>query len=88
MRSPPRNSRAMPLFEYICRSCGALSELLVSGSQKPACPACGSKKMEKQLSTFSAQVASAKSFSPPPCGTGSCPTRGCGCAGGGCPHTH
>ena len=72
----------MPLFEYICKSCGEIAEILVTGAHKPACPNCGSKKLEKQLSTFSASVASSKSFSPPPCGTG------CGCAGGGCPHSH
>ncbi len=77
----------MPLFEYICKSCGEIAELLVTGSKTPACPNCGSKKLEKQLSSFSARVASAPSFAPPPCGTGSCPTRGCGCAGGGCPHS-
>ena len=75
----------MPLFEYVCRRCGEISELLVSGSQTPVCPNCGSKKLEKQLSSFSARVA-ATSFSPPPCGSGSCPARGMGCAGGGCPH--
>ncbi len=77
----------MPLFEYICKSCGEISELLVTGSRKPACPNCGSKKLEKQLSSFSAKVASS-SFSTPPCGTAACPTRGCGCSGGGCPHSH
>lgn len=77
----------MPLFEYVCRSCGAVAELLVTGARKPACPNCGSKKLEKQLSTFRATVASARTFSPPPCGTGSCPTGGCGCAGGGCSYS-
>ncbi|MGD9782399.1 MAG: FmdB family zinc ribbon protein [Kiritimatiellia bacterium] len=76
----------MPLFEYICKSCGEFAELLVTGAQKPSCPNCGSKKLEKQLSAFSAAIASSPSFSAPPCGTGSCPTRGC--AGGGCPHSH
>ncbi|NCA82046.1 MAG: zinc ribbon domain-containing protein [Opitutae bacterium] len=77
----------MPLFEYICRACGEISEQLVTGSRQPACPNCGSKKLEKQLSSFSAQV-SPTSFSTPPCGTAACPTRGCGCSGGGCPHSH
>lgn len=77
----------MPLFEYICKSCGETAELLVAGSKKLLCPNCGSKKLEKQFSTFSAPVSASKSFSPPPCGTGSCPTRGFGCADGGCPHS-
>lgn len=76
----------MPLFEFICKSCDKISEQLVTGSKKPACPNCGSKNLEKQLSTFSARTAG-PSFSPPPCETGSCPTRGYGCSGGGCPHS-
>lgn len=77
----------MPLFEYICKDCSEISELLVTGSRNPVCPNCGSKKLEKQLSSFSAQVSPA-SFSTPPCGTASCPVRGGGCSGGGCPHSH
>lgn len=77
----------MPLFEYICKACGESAELLVTGSRPPACPRCGSKKLEKQLSAFSARISPA-SFSTPPCGTAACPTRGCGCSGGGCPHSH
>lgn len=77
----------MPLFEFVCRTCGELSELLVVGTQKPACPRCGSPKLDKQLSTFSARAAAPAGSLPPPCSTGSCPSRGCGCAGGGCPHS-
>ncbi|NCD22375.1 MAG: zinc ribbon domain-containing protein [Spartobacteria bacterium] len=77
----------MPLFEYVCRSCGEIAELLVSGARKPVCPNCGSRKLEKQLSAFSPSVAGPKSFAPPPCGSGTCPARGMGCAGGGCPHS-
>jgi putative FmdB family regulatory protein len=78
----------MPLFEYICRQCGDISEQLVTGSRKPICPNCGSRKLAKQLSTFSASVSPSRSFAVPPCGSGTCPTRGQGCAGGGCPHSH
>ena len=78
----------MPLFEYICSACNEVAELLVTGSRQPVCPNCGSKKLKKQLSSFSASVAPSRSFAPPPCGSGSCPTRGMGCAGGGCPHSH
>jgi putative FmdB family regulatory protein len=78
----------MPLFEYICKDCSETFEQLVTGSRPPACPNCGSKKLEKQLSGFSAKGSSTSSFSIPPCETGSCPSRGCGCAGGGCPHSH
>ena len=78
----------MPLFEYICRACGDISEQLVTGARKPACPNCGSQKLEKQLSTFSAAAPAARAPAVPPCGSGSCPARGMGCAGGGCPHVH
>ena len=77
----------MPLFEFVCLSCGEVSELLVTGTRKPACPQCGSRKLDKQLSTFSARVAAPSGSLPAPCATGSCPSRGCGCAGGGCPHS-
>jgi putative FmdB family regulatory protein len=75
----------MPLFEYICKSCGEVFEQLVTAARKPVCPHCGSRKLKKQLSSFSAPAA--QSFAPPPCGSGTCPARGMGCAGGGCPHS-
>ena len=79
----------MPLYEYICKACGRSAELLVSGSRKPVCPHCGSTKLEKQLSSFSAQVAGTHpSLDLPACASGSCPARGGGCAGGSCPHIH
>jgi putative FmdB family regulatory protein len=48
----------MPIFEYKCSNCGKISEFLVSGggNKKLNCPDCGSSKLEKQLSVFSAQV--------------------------------
>ena len=78
----------MPLFEYVCKRCGEVSEQLVSGARKPSCPNCGAKALEKLLSTFSAPPARSPSVSVPPCGSGSCPARGMGCAGGGCPHSN
>lgn len=40
----------MPIFEYICQGCGEEFELLVRGATAPACPACESEDLEKQLS--------------------------------------
>lgn len=40
----------MPLFAYICKKCGHSAEMLVRAGESVACPACGSKTMEKQLS--------------------------------------
>ncbi|MBQ3453290.1 MAG: zinc ribbon domain-containing protein, partial [Thermoguttaceae bacterium] len=35
----------MPVYEYRCAKCQAEFELLIRGSQTPACPECGSKKL-------------------------------------------
>jgi putative FmdB family regulatory protein len=43
----------MPLFEYQCKSCGRRFEKLVIGSAPSvSCPACDSREVEKQFSTF------------------------------------
>lgn len=42
----------MPLFDFICRTCGEEFELLVMGSSKPVCPHCQSRDLVKQMSTF------------------------------------
>lgn len=40
----------MPLFDFVCKSCENHFEALVRGSNKPACPKCGSVELERQLS--------------------------------------
>lgn len=40
----------MPIYEYACRSCGDAFELLVLGSEVPACPSCESADLERRLS--------------------------------------
>lgn len=72
----------MPLYEYKCASCGKMFEQLMrSSSDRPdACPKCGGKRLEKQLSSFSAAVHEHTSL---PCASGSCPSGSCG--GGSCP---
>jgi putative FmdB family regulatory protein len=42
----------MPIFEYVCRDCHHRFETFVQGSQKPDCPKCESRKLEKQPSSF------------------------------------
>lgn len=73
----------MPLFEYRCSQCGALFEHLARSSlDRPgACPKCGARKVEKQLSTFSARQAPAAGL--PSCATGSCSPSAC--SSGACP---
>jgi putative FmdB family regulatory protein len=46
-----RPGNVMPIFEYRCSACGNQFELLIRHDNKTAaCPACDSKKVEKQLS--------------------------------------
>ena len=40
----------MPIYEYLCQGCGERVEVLVRGSEAPACPACGSDSLERVLS--------------------------------------
>lgn len=45
----------MPIFEYVCGKCDHRFEQIVYGETTAvACPACQSKKLEKQLSLFTA----------------------------------
>lgn len=45
----------MPLFEFKCRACEHVFELLIlGGSPVPACPQCHSGAIEKLVSTFAA----------------------------------
>ncbi len=75
----------MPLFLYTCKKCGTSSEILVrSDKEKPECPECGSRQMEKQLSLFAA--VSGSSTPELPCAGGACSLPyGGGCPGGSCP---
>ena len=77
----------MPLFEYACTECGHTFEALLknSAARPSGCPGCGSRKVRRGLSTFTASVASAKLT---PCSSGACPSgprAPGGCSGGGCP---
>jgi putative FmdB family regulatory protein len=46
----------MPLFDYRCQSCSHEFEVLIRpashGDPPPSCPACGSDKLARLLSTF------------------------------------
>ena len=70
----------MALYEYKCKECGKISEILVFSSDEiPKCKECGSTKLEKMLSGFAVSKGSSTSNTPMP----SCPTGGC-CYGGNC----
>ncbi|MFQ5560646.1 MAG: zinc ribbon domain-containing protein [Nitrospinota bacterium] len=79
----------MPIFEYICLDCKSSFELMTlkQNGEADVCSSCGSEKVEKQLSSFSA-------ISSPSTSGGGCDPTGCQmpsgpggmppCAGGGC----
>ena len=39
----------MPLYSYQCTACQAEFEMLVRSSDTPACPQCGSDKLERMI---------------------------------------
>ncbi|MBN2311383.1 MAG: zinc ribbon domain-containing protein [Candidatus Hydrogenedentes bacterium] len=61
----------MPLFTFTCEECGQTSELLTSGTDTGSlkCPACGSPKLKKALSSFAVKGTSSGAS----CPTGTCP---------------
>jgi putative FmdB family regulatory protein len=47
----------MPIFEYKCEKCNTKFEKLVNSNKTEVnCEKCGSEKVERQLSSFSAKV--------------------------------
>ncbi|MFA5319724.1 MAG: FmdB family zinc ribbon protein [Candidatus Omnitrophota bacterium] len=68
----------MPIFEYNCRACGKRSECFLRGAgEEPVCQWCGSRNLEKLVSSFAF-----KSGNPvrAPSSSGGCG----GCSGGNC----
>ena len=79
--------QGMPIFEYVCKTCGKEFEKLVPSAQtKASCPECSGEQVVKKLSRFAAAVKE----------SGGCPSKefcpsassGCGCGHGGCCHHH
>ena len=68
----------MPIYEYVCGDCAAPFEELVSLTQvqAPACPACGSKKTQRQLSRSAACVKPGLPFATPGAPAGGCGGKG------------
>ncbi|MCI0474412.1 MAG: zinc ribbon domain-containing protein [Ignavibacteria bacterium] len=76
----------MPVFEYQCKECGKIYDILHKGAENTEnvyCPSCNSKKHIKLISSFSSKISSGSSAG---CSDGSCgiPSYGGGCAGGMC----
>lgn len=70
----------MPLYEFSCKKCGHAFEELLMASEleraRPKCPACGSPRTERGISSFAAQTGSGGGS-----GGGSCGGGGCGSGG-------
>ncbi len=65
----------MPIFEYVCQSCGSCFEKLVMNRESAvSCPTCRNTDVVKQFSAFSVQTAAGFSGSM---------GAGCGCAPAG-----
>jgi putative FmdB family regulatory protein len=47
----------MPIYEYACKSCGHEFEELVRDATQPACPSCGKRGAERQMSVPAAHSA-------------------------------
>ncbi len=78
----------MPIYEFHCDDCGQENEILVRSRQWEGtpCPACGSTRLTKILSTFAASVAGGSSGGGGPTCSGV--PSSCGMCGTGKPHSH
>ncbi|MGA2093516.1 MAG: zinc ribbon domain-containing protein [Sedimentisphaerales bacterium] len=65
----------MPIYEYKCDDCGEVTELLENSASKGQrkCAHCGSGKLIKQMSVFSAQVKAGQSKKCFGCNDNKCP---------------
>ena len=76
----------MPLFDYLCMDCGAVSEILITPSgDEPRCGSCGGHKLKRMLSAHSTLSGTVKSGLPGSGDTACCGSSPdlAGCAGPG-----
>lgn len=71
----------MPLYEYQCQNCTQQVEVLVLGNQKPECPLCGSKKLDRHLSVVATPSTKSSAGDSPPMPQGGCGRPQCGMHG-------
>jgi putative FmdB family regulatory protein len=50
----------VPIYEYVCKSCGHEFEKLVRGGKEPVCPSCGAAKVERVFSLPTVQSESTR----------------------------
>lgn len=74
----------MPIYEYICRSCGEEFEYLVMGrDDRATCPKCEGKEVQRMVSAASFKSSGGFRSSRGGDGCGSCSASSCaGCASG------
>jgi len=53
----------LPIFEYVCESCGQEFEALVRKASTPVCPSCGASRLDKRLSLPSVKSETTKARS-------------------------
>lgn len=58
----------MPIYEYVCRSCGHPFEELVQSDTKVACPTCKHEDVERTLSAFAVGKGGREAQVPVGCG--------------------
>lgn len=79
----------MPILEFRCAKCEAVTEELVLAGDvaaTPVCPRCGGQEMSRLLSTFAAHAHGASSGDFAGCATPqACGSAGMCGMGGGCP---
>lgn len=72
----------MPIYEYRCEGCGNRFEKLVRGEARAVeCPGCGGEQLERQYSTFAAQVSGGGGDVCAPAPSGGCGAGMCGSPG-------
>ncbi len=74
----------MPIYEFTCKNCNTGFERFVLSSRSlhdVKCPRCGSKNIQKMMSSFS-RGSSFSSMGLSGGGFGSAPSGGCGSSGG------
>ena len=68
----------MPIYEYVCQDCEHEFEYLVRGSEKPSCPSCGRKRLDKRFSVPAAHTAGVSQPACPARDAGACGVSDCG----------
>ena len=69
----------MPLYEYLCVTCGNFFEQFVrsaAGAEPVVCPKCGGAHVNKQFSTFATKGSGSASGSGSSAGDAACATGG------------